>query len=329
MIYRAYSHRIETRRPISYGVPVDEIAARPPEITLSFLENSLAPHPWEDLPWTAVRKLQGVDWGLNLSIAPVECPAWMRLETRAGEDVTTVLFGARAAQIVIDCHSPFLQTEQYWKDLSGWIFGSVMGYAMHLRGLPTLHASVVAADGQAIAFLGESGAGKSTLAAAFVRAGHGLLADDHLVARVDDGDIRALPGVPHLRLLPASLEVIGGEPAPAAASNGVDAKHFVDLSKRAYRTQPAELAAIYLLAPRQAGLESAAIQPLLPAAALYSLLGQRFSRVFISTEHASGIMSGLSGLAQRVPVRVLACPQDLGRLPGVVRAVLEDVRAHG
>ncbi len=78
-------------------------------------------------------------------------------------------------------------SEQFRRELSSWMLGTVLGYAMCLRGLPTLHGSVVEIDGRAVALLGASGAGKSTLAGALVAAGHAMLADDHLVVRRADG----------------------------------------------------------------------------------------------------------------------------------------------
>jgi serine kinase of HPr protein (carbohydrate metabolism regulator) len=66
----------------------------------------------------------------------------------------------------------------------------------HLRGELTLHASAVANDRGALAFIGDSGAGKSTLASALCQRTHGLLSDDLLFVE----GIDALPSeaIPHL-----------------------------------------------------------------------------------------------------------------------------------
>ena len=60
------------------------------------------------------------------------------------------------------------------------LFGPIIGFALHLRGTPCLHASAVVVDGRAVAFLGHSGAGKSTTAASFVHRGYRALTDDVL-----------------------------------------------------------------------------------------------------------------------------------------------------
>jgi hypothetical protein len=59
------------------------------------------------------------------------------------------------------------------------ILGSAMAILLQQRGLLVLHASCVAIDDQAIAFLGVSGAGKSTMASAFhYMHGYPLITDD-------------------------------------------------------------------------------------------------------------------------------------------------------
>lgn len=59
-----------------------------------------------------------------------------------------------------------------------FLLGRVLAAALYQRGLFPLHGSAVEIDGQVVILLGERGAGKSTLAAALMRAGHRLIADD-------------------------------------------------------------------------------------------------------------------------------------------------------
>jgi len=64
------------------------------------------------------------------------------------------------------------------EDACSYLLGPVLGLALRLRGVTCLHASAVALNGEAVAFVGMEGAGKSTTAAAFAREGHGVLSDD-------------------------------------------------------------------------------------------------------------------------------------------------------
>jgi hypothetical protein len=60
--------------------------------------------------------------------------------------------------------------------------------AVLFGGGPVLHAASVSTPrGDVLAFLGASGAGKTTTARAFARAGYGLVSEDKLVLRLQDG----------------------------------------------------------------------------------------------------------------------------------------------
>lgn len=69
-------------------------------------------------------------------------------------------------------------------DVAAFTMGAAFGVLLHQRGLVVLHASSVCVNGKAALFLGPSGAGKSTLAAALVRRGYPLVADDFCVLSI-------------------------------------------------------------------------------------------------------------------------------------------------
>src|SRR5215204_865498 len=48
------------------------------------------------------------------------------------------------------------------EDTATYLLGPILGFVLMRRGVTTLHASSVSADGRALAFLGPAGAGKST-----------------------------------------------------------------------------------------------------------------------------------------------------------------------
>lgn len=63
-------------------------------------------------------------------------------------------------------------------DIAAYLVGSVLGIALHMRKIVTIHASAVKVGDAAILFCGESGAGKSTMAAALQQRGYPVLSDD-------------------------------------------------------------------------------------------------------------------------------------------------------
>ncbi len=82
------------------------------------------------------------------------------------------------------------------EDVTVYLLGPVLGFLLRLRGITCLHASAVAVDGQALAFMGPPGAGKSTTAAAFARRGYPVLTDD-ITALEEKGErFWVLPGGP-------------------------------------------------------------------------------------------------------------------------------------
>jgi hypothetical protein len=326
--YRYYSICLKSPRPLWHVAPAVESTMGEPDIELFFAQADEPPPPWEKLPWSVVREQAGPGWRLSLATAPETEAGALRLSTQRQHDETTVYFGRNASAISVRWRFDGEDCERFWMELSGWLLGSVLGYAMALRGLPTLHGSVVAVNGQAIGLLGVSGAGKSTLAAAFVAAGHAMLADDHLVVGQDAGGCSALPGPPRLRLWPASLPVIEAEPATLPFSADADGKHFVEPASNAYCAQALPLAAIYILMPRDAGRTQAACETLSPAAALNALMNQRFSTAPLFPSYTATSFAKLSDLAQRIPVRLLYRPQGLETLPAVVRTIQEDALAN-
>lgn len=78
-----------------------------------------------------------------------------------------------------------------------FLLGSAIGALLFQRGLLVLHGNAVDMGDGCMLCLGLSGAGKSTLAAAFAARGHSVLADDVVAI---DGEGRALPGIPRIKI---------------------------------------------------------------------------------------------------------------------------------
>jgi len=81
-----------------------------------------------------------------------------------------------------------------------FLLGSAFGALLMQRNLLPFHGSTVVKDDKAYVIGGISGAGKSSLAAALVKKGYRLLADDISVIQIENGKPIVLPGIPHLKL---------------------------------------------------------------------------------------------------------------------------------
>jgi hypothetical protein len=98
-------------------------------------------------------------------------------------------------------------------DVTLFLMGSAMGALLHQRGLLPVHGSAVCRDGEAIIFAGVSGAGKSTLAAAFIKKGYQLLADDISAIMLNEKEEPVvLPGFPQIKLWADALKKLGENP---------------------------------------------------------------------------------------------------------------------
>lgn len=98
-------------------------------------------------------------------------------------------------------------------ELALYLVGSVHAAVACLNGLLPIHASAVAAGGQAIAFTAPSGGGKSTLVTGLGDLGMPLFCDDTLVLHLGAPDaVHALPGHKRVKLWPEALALTGREP---------------------------------------------------------------------------------------------------------------------
>jgi hypothetical protein len=93
-----------------------------------------------------------------------------------------------------------------------FILGTTLAMLLYQRGLTVFHASAVAIGNEVVAFAGVKGAGKSTFAAALHAAGYELVADDIVAIAANEGHSMVLPGFPHLKLWPDSINLLGSNP---------------------------------------------------------------------------------------------------------------------
>ncbi len=127
------------------------------------------------------------------------------------------------------------------------ILGPIMSILLRQRGLLVLHASSFAANGQAVAFMGESGWGKSTLVESFHSRGYSILTDDVMAIDINSSSPMVIPGFPQVKLWPDSANAIGHAPESLPRLNAQTSKLAHRLTS-GFLQQPLPLKSIYVLA---------------------------------------------------------------------------------
>jgi hypothetical protein len=192
--------------------------------------------------------------------------------------------------------------------LSHILQGVAMATVLDQRGTFTLHASAVAIDGRAVAFLGWKGHGKSTLCATLYGRGHGFITDDVLALEERSGGLHVLPGTAQIKLYPDALEAALGEAAePLPQIWSLSPKRFRAVADGVH--EPLPLAAIYVLASGGPGLDRVAIEPVAPHAGCIELIRHSYALRFLGQEGATAEhLVRCAALARRIPMRRLVRP---------------------
>ena len=175
--------------------------------------------------------------------------------------------------------------------------GTVSSFLLALRGATVLHASAVAIDGSALAFVGQSGRGKSTLAALLCVDGAQLVTDDVLVA--DPGPpVTCVGGASGLRLRAAAAAIAAERPEHSTRLTADDRHSF---SPTPAPLRPLPLSAIVIPSPSRTVTE-VEIRPIPPTDALFALLS--FPRVhgWRQSDVLSRDFTRLGEIVNRIPV---------------------------
>ena len=192
------------------------------------------------------------------------------------------------------------------------LLGVCMGILLHQRGLLTLHASAVAVNGGAIAFVGEKGVGKSTTTAALTMRGHKLLADD-VVAIASGGSGEALKvssGLAVVKLWPDSVEALAIDPGKVPLLHEGVEKRVLRISEHD-NPRDVPLRCVYVL-ERGEAITSAPFQT---REAFSELVRHTYAARFLGAA-AGGPrhFQQCSTLLQQVPLRRLARSDDMSQL---------------
>jgi hypothetical protein len=200
------------------------------------------------------------------------------------------------------------------------LLGPVFAALLQQRGDLVLHASAVEVDGAAVGFLGGRGVGKSTMAAALLRRGYQLVADDILAVSLQNGSPRARPGFPQLKLWPDAVTALGGDPALLdPVRDGCDKR--AQPVGGALPCGPLPLACLYVLCDG----DTTAIEPLSSRDAFLEIVSNSYGITWLHGVSGPGQFRARAELVRRVPVRRLRRPPGLDRIAEVTRCVEDDL----
>jgi hypothetical protein len=189
------------------------------------------------------------------------------------------------------------------EDAATYLLGPVLGFALRLRGVTCLHASVVAVGGQAIAIAGPAGAGKSTAAACLSAMGHAVLSDDIAALTDRDGAMHVQPAYPQIRLWPDSVTMLYGTPDALPPLTPTWDKRALALTEHGtFNHQPLPLRAVYLLAEPRDHAEPA-IENVGGAERLMVLLANTYVGYLLDRTQRHQEFEALARLASSVHVR--------------------------
>lgn len=209
------------------------------------------------------------------------------------------------------------------EDTATYLLGPVMGFVLLLRGLVCLHASAIAIDDKAIAFLGPAGSGKSTTAAAFANRGFSVLAED--VVTLDDRRDHFLvrPAYPCIRLWPPAVKALYGSETHLPRLTPNWDKCYLDLSENFLR-KPLPVAAIYVLAPRSDDVGAPFIEPIDRAEGLMSLVANTYATKLMDKTMRAREFELLTRVLNNVSLRRVTPHADPARLRELCESILGD-----
>lgn len=144
----------------------------------------------------------------------------------------------------LECAPPTGQESWRWER---FLIGQVLPLVAVLRGLEVLHASAVALNGRAVAFVGAVGAGKSSIAVQLALRSGQFFCDDVLALELgEDRRLLAHPGAAVANLRPPEVRILKTNRALGALQAvGRDAEGLRAVVPRA--GEPLRLSRIYLL----------------------------------------------------------------------------------
>ncbi len=209
---------------------------------------------------------------------------------------------------------------QTFEDTCTYLTGPILGFVLQIQQRVCLHASTVAIGASAVAFVGPNGMGKSTLAAALLRRGARIIAED--VAAIEqqaDGFVVHL-GPRAIRLWDPSVTALYGRPDALPCISRHWEKRYLPLDTPEQH-RPARLTDVYLLEVVSAEA-SVSSTPLSPMQSVMQLLPNIYPDWLPLPEARVAILDTLTQLVTAVRVSRLSIPHSFSRLNEVCDYVL-------
>jgi hypothetical protein len=191
------------------------------------------------------------------------------------------------------------------EDAATFLLGPVLGLLLRLRGVTCLHASAVAFDDRAVAFVGDEGAGKSTTAAAFARRGHPVLSDDVVAIVEREGAFHVLPAYPYLSLWPDSVKMLYGPEKTLPAFSANWDKRVLSLTEDRLRFEEKSLplGAIFILGERSSESSAPFLETPTAQECLVALVANSYATGMLDKEMRAQEFALLGRMLASVPVR--------------------------
>jgi hypothetical protein len=230
------------------------------------------------------------------------------------EGGTFLVRGGR--EIIID---PIAHAEE--RILRLYLLGAVLGILLHQRGLLVLHASTVAVNGSALAFIGDSGWGKSTTAGALHARGHRLVSDDVTAIALNSSPIPiVIPGYGRLKLWPDAAKALGASPENLPRLHPEFEKRDRAIAK-GFSPTPLPLKGIYLLGGGSIlEIKQLSVHEAL-AAVMRNWYCSRFGRQMLQATGISAHFLQCTSLVNCVSIYHLKRQPDLGALNDIAQLV--------
>jgi hypothetical protein len=202
-------------------------------------------------------------------------------------------------------------------------FGLVLSAWSEWAGRPVLHAATVEVGSSAVGFLGRSGVGKSSLTLEFLRHGHRVCGDDHLILEPTPARIQVLPAIPWLKLGFDLAKRSGLDPATMPRVHSGSEKRRLDVRAGEWVDGPLPLGPIYLV-ERGWQKPEVVIEKVAPGESVLELVRHTYvPRTVAASGVAGSRLPVLTAAVQQGGVWRLRYPDGVEWLPKVREAVVQ------
>ena len=313
--YRIYGLDLLSDRALP-GVMGAECDGFQPDLVVRWVGDGKV-FPTRELPWRKVATPE-LDRRRRVRLWRADGPdglhLWLQYRTRIGR--LDFLLGPGVQTL-----SVYWPSSVSFSDVQSYFVGPVFACLLRRRGTLCLHASVVAHRGSALAIIGDKGTGKSTTAAALVRDGWRMLADDVGALCFDPERILVSPGYPRMRLTPDVARELFGDQRKLSPVYSHEDKQYLHLDAEApcggFLPRSVPLAGIFFLGSRLPNGEPNA-EPIGARPGLISLAKNTIGNyVVIDATAKARELGQMSSLVKTVPMHRLSCPEGIDALPAV------------